>query len=109
MLAAALAAGLFLAVSPQAAWSALVGGLCYVLPNAYMAGRLWLKSGLDPARWVRAAHVSEALKLGLTAICFTVVFVWLKWIHAPALFVGFIAAIITQWLGLLWLGKDRTS
>lgn len=109
LLAAAIVAALFWSVSPQAAASALVGGFCCVLPNAYMAGRLWLKSGLDPRRFVRAAHVAEVLKLGLTALCFTAVFVWLKWIHAPALFAGFIAAIFTQWLGLLWLGRDPRS
>lgn len=109
LLAAAIVAALFWSVSPQAAASALVGGFCCVLPNAYMAGRLWLKSGLDPRRFVRAAHVAEVLKLGLTALCFTAVFVWLEWIHAPALFAGFIAAIFTQWLGLLWLGRNPRS
>lgn len=99
--------GAFLAVDLEAAYSALLGGICCVVPNAYLASRLLLKSGTGDARaFVRAAYVGEAGKLGLTAVLFTLVFVWVKPLAPGALFTGFIAAIAVGWFGLIWVGKD---
>ena len=102
--------GAFLTVDLEAAYSALLGGICCVIPNAYLASRLLLKSGTGDARaFVRAAYVGEAGKLGLTAVLFTLVFVWVKPLNPGALFAGFIAAIATGWLGLIWVGRDPTK
>ncbi len=101
-----IVSGLYLAVDVEAAYSALLGGLCCVIPNTYLASRLYLKSGTPDARaFLRAAYIGEAGKLALTAALFTLIFMWVKPLDAGALFAGFIAAIAMGWLGLIWVGR----
>ena len=97
-------------VGTVAAYSALLGGLICVIPNAYLAGRLLMKSGRGDSRvFLRAAFVGETIKLVLTGSLFALVFINLKPLHAPALFAGFIAAQCVQWIGLIFIGRDRTD
>jgi len=92
------------------AYSALLGGLICVIPNAYLAGRLLMKSGSGDSRvFLRAAFTGEALKLLLTAALFALVFSTIKPLNILALFAGFIAAIMVQWVGLIFIGRGRTE
>ena len=92
------------------AYSALLGGLICVIPNAYLAGRLLMKSGSGDSRvFLRAAFTGEALKLVLTAALFAFVFSTIKPLNILALFAGFIAAIMVQWVGLIFIGRGRTE
>ncbi len=92
------------------AYSALLGGLICVIPNAYLAGRLLMKSGTGDSRvFLQAAFTGEAIKLVLTAALFALVFTNIKPLNVLALFAGFIAAISIQWAGLIFLGRDRTE
>jgi ATP synthase protein I len=50
---------------------------------------------------VRAAYIGELGKLGLTVLMFSIVFVTVKPLSAPALFAGFIAAQLVTLTGLL--------
>ena len=92
------------------AYSALLGGLICVIPNAYLAGRLLMKSGAGDSRvFLQAAFTGEALKLVLTGVLFALVFIYIKPLNVLALFAGFILAICIQWIGLILLGRDRTE
>ena len=58
-----------------AAWSALLGSLVCVLPNAFLGARIVLAGGGGDARkLLRASYVGAAGKLLLTAAGFAVVF-----------------------------------
>ncbi len=92
------------------AYSALLGGLICVIPNAYLAGRLLMKSGAGDSRvFLRAAFTGEALKLVLTGVLFALVFIYIKPLNVLALFAGFIMTICIQWIGLIFIGRDRTE
>ena len=92
------------------AYSGLLGGLICVIPNAYLATRLLMKSGSGDSRvFLRAAFTGEAIKLLLTAGLFMLVFSTVKPLNVLMLFVGFIAAISVQWIGLIFIGRDRTD
>lgn len=100
----------FLFVGTVEAYSAILGGLICVIPNAYLAGRLLLKSGAGDSRvFLRAAFTGEAIKLLLTGALFALVFKYVKPLNVLVLFVGFITAITIQWLGLIFIGRDRTE
>lgn len=92
------------------AYSALLGGLICVIPNAYLAGCLLMKSGSGDSRvFLRAAFTGEAMKLLLTAGLFALVFSYVNPLNVLALFSGFIVAICIQWAGLIFIGRDRTE
>ena len=100
----------FMFVGTVEAYSAILGGLICVIPNAYLAGRLLLKSGAGDSRvFLRAAFTGEAIKLVLTGALFVLVFKYVKPLNVLVLFIGFITAITIQWLGLIFIGRDRTE
>lgn len=90
--------------SIAAAYSALLGGVICLLPNAYFARRMFRHTGARAARQiVRSFYAAETGKLVFTAILFGVSFAAVKGLVAPALFLGFIAVQIVSWLvPLLW-------
>ncbi len=91
----------------DSARSLFAGGAAVALPNAVLAGYLWLK-----ARQVRALSAAtflggEMLKLGGTVLAFYLVMramgeqmVW------PALIVGVIVALKGQWLAVWFTRKS---
>lgn len=85
-----------------AAYSALLGGLIAVLPNAFLGLRLILPRR-DPSAQglLRAAWVGEIGKLALTVLMFTLVFTLVKPLMAAALFVVFIATQMVTLSGFL--------
>ncbi|MEL7451192.1 MAG: ATP synthase subunit I, partial [Pseudomonadota bacterium] len=82
--------------------SVLLGGMICLLPNAFLATRLFVagKSG-DARRVLRAAWVGEIGKLLLTAVMFAWVFVNVQPLNAGLLFGAFIAAQSVVLVGLL--------
>ena len=84
------------------AYSALLGGLTCVLPNAFLALRLVVPRR-DPGAsgLIRAAYIGELGKLALTVLMFSLVFTLVRPLAAGALFVGFIAAFMATFLGFL--------
>ncbi len=75
------------------AYSALLGGLTCVIPNAFLALRLVVpRRDPGPGALVRAAYIGEIGKLALTVLIFTIVFTLVRPLAAGALFAGFIAA-----------------
>ena len=85
-----------------AAVSALCGAGIGLLPNAYMAARLFLRPQLrtDSSAFLKAAFAAEFGKFVMTAVLFAAVFIWLKPLNVPLLFAGFIASLAAWWVGL---------
>lgn len=83
-------------------YSALLGGLTCVIPNAFLALRL-AAPRRDPGAGglVRAAYLGELGKLALTVLMFGVVFTQVEALAAGPLFTGFIAAQLMTAAGFL--------
>lgn len=80
-----------------AGWSAMLGGLVSVIPNAYFAYRLFQYHGAQAAkRIVNSFYKAEAAKLLMTMALFTLVFTTLS-ISALPFFLAFIAVQLVFW------------
>jgi ATP synthase protein I len=107
MLLAAVLWGVFGRV---AGYSAVLGSLICVIPNAFLALRLVVPRR-DPGAQalVSAAWVGEIGKLALTVLFFTLVFTLVKPLSAAALFAGFITTQLVTFTGLLMRHEQDTS
>jgi len=90
-------------------YSALLGSLACVIPNAFLALRLVVPRR-DPGAGalLRAAYIGELGKLGLTVLIFSMVFILVRPLSAAALFAGFIAAQLMTFAGLM-LRDEQTE
>ncbi len=85
----------------QAASSALLGGVVCIVPNAFFAGKLFKYQGARSAKQiVNSFYKGEALKIALSIILFTLVFVWIK-ITPLAFFLSYIIILMTHWFAPL--------
>jgi len=83
-------------------YSALLGSLVCVIPNAFLALRLAVPRRVPGAEaLVQAAYIGELGKLALTVLFFSLVFTLVKPLSAAALFAGFIATQMVTLAGLL--------
>ncbi len=99
---------LFLGVSGRVAgYSALLGGLICVIPNAFLALRLVVpRRDSGPGGLVRAAYIGELGKLALTVLMFSMVFTLVRPLAAGPLFAGFIGAQLMTLAGFLMRDKE---
>lgn len=90
-------------------YSALLGGLCCVIPNAHLALRL-VAPRRDPGAksLLHAAYIGELGKLALTLLMFGGVFALVRPLSPLPLFAGFIACQLATMAGLLFRDQDRT-
>ena len=104
---AVLAVVLWRIYGDVAGYSALLGSLVCVIPNAFLALRLVVPRR-DPGAHalVRAAYIGELGKLALTVLFFGLVFTLVKPLSAAALFVAFIATQLVTLSGLL-MGREQ--
>ena len=85
-----------------AGYSALLGSLICVVPNAFLALRIVVPRRDPGARaLLRAAYIGELGKLALTVLFFGLVFALVRPLSAAALFAGFIATQLVAFSGLL--------
>ena len=103
-----LAAVLWSLFGNVAGYSALLGSLVCVLPNAFLGLRMILPRR-DPGALKRAAWVGEMGKLALTVLFFTLVFTLVKPLNAAALFAGFVVSQLSVFSGLLMRGDTDTT
>ncbi len=89
------------------AYSALLGGLICVIPNAFLALRL-IVPRRDPGAGalMRAAYIGELGKLALTVLMFGTAFVLVRPLAAWPLFAGFIGAQLMTLASLLMRDKE---
>jgi len=102
LIAVALAAVLWGIYGNTAGYSALLGGVTCVVPNAFLALRLVLPREDSGAKaLLGAAWAGEAGKLALTVLLFSLVFTLVRPLSAAALFAGFIVTQLVILTGLL--------
>ena len=91
-------------------YSALLGGLTCVVPNAFLALRLVVPRR-DPGAsgLVRAAYIGEIGKIALTVLMFSLVFTLVRPLAAGPLFTGFIAATFVTFSGFLMRDREDTK
>ncbi len=91
-------------------YSAFLGGLAAVIPNAFLGLRLVVPRG-DPGAGalVGAAWIGEIGKLALTVLIFTLVFTLVRPLSAAALFATFITTQLVIFSGLLMRDEQDTS
>ncbi|WP_228151102.1 ATP synthase subunit I [Tamilnaduibacter salinus] len=88
-------------------YSALTGGLIYVIPNAYFAHRMFRYQGGRQARLVVGSMFrAESIKLALTAVFFAAVFILIEPIHVSALLFTFAVMVAVSPL-LRWLIRPK--
>jgi ATP synthase protein I len=92
-----------------AGYSALLGGLTCVIPNAFLALRLVApRRDAGPRGLVRAAYIGEIGKIALTVLMFSLVFTLVRPLAVGALFTGFIAATLVTFSGFLMRDREDT-
>ncbi|MGB5210303.1 MAG: ATP synthase subunit I [Gammaproteobacteria bacterium] len=106
----ALIAGIALLIGGStAAWSAVLGNLICVIPNAFLALRIVIGGavapGQDPRRMLRASYVGVAGKFLLTAALFAAVFVLVRPLAAGWLFAAFVLTQLVVGVFLL-VGRE---
>ena len=93
--------------SRLAGYSAFIGGLIFVIPNAYFAHRAYRYQG---ARQMHLAvsniFRAESIKLALTAVFFAAVFTLMEPVHVPALLFTF-AVMVVLGTALRWLIRPQ--
>jgi len=106
----ALAAVLWGVFDKVAGYSAFLGSLICVIPNAFLALRLVVPRR-DPGAeaLVGAAWIGEIGKLALTVLFFTLVFTLVRPLSAAALFAGFITTQLVVFSGLLMRNEQDTE
>ena len=96
--------------SQGVALAAFLGGMIVVLPNCYFAFRAFRYRGARAARLiVRSFYAGAAGKMMLTAGMFTLVFVNLKPLNAPAVFLGFAIVQMVNWIVPVVVGKQEAA
>ncbi len=95
----ALAAVLWVVYGNAAGYSALLGSLACVIPNAFLGLRI-MATRRDAKALLRAAWIGELIKLVLTVAIFTLVFALVRPLSAAALFAGFIVTQLVAFSGL---------
>lgn len=92
------------------ALASFLGGMIVVLPNCYFAFRAFRHRGARAARLiVRSFYAGAAGKMLLTAGMFTIVFVNLKPLNAPAVFIGFVVVQTFNWIVPLITGRQEAA
>ncbi len=87
-------------------YSALVGGLVFIIPNGYFAYKVFAYSGAQAARKiVQSFYKGEAVKLILTAVLFTVVFIYVKPLDVLAMFLAYFILLVSNWLIPIVIGR----
>ena len=110
LLGVALAAVFWGVFGKVAGYSAILGSLTSVVPNAFLALRL-LVPRRDPGAQalIGAAWIGEIGKLALTVLFFTLVFTLVRPLNAAALFAGFIATQLVVFSGLLMRSEQKET
>ena len=81
--------------------SALIGGLCAILPALAYVRIAGSVQTVSPAELMRAHYKAEAVKFVLTLLLFGGALAFFKDLSVAGLFGGYIAATSAYWFGLL--------
>jgi len=97
-----VAVGCYLMTDPVAAYSALLGGVVCFLPNLYFAWESFRHQGAQAAKQiVRSFYKAEAVKFGLTAVLFALVFALVRPLNPIYFFLTYVVVQVVHWLSPL--------
>ncbi len=105
---AVLAAVLWPVFGKVAGYSALLGSLACVVPNAFLGLRI-MAPRRDPGALKRAAWIGEIGKLALTVLLFVLIFTRVEPLEAAALFAGFIVSQLAVFAGFFMRNETGTD
>ena len=89
------------------AYSVLLGGAVYILPNIYFVIYVFRDMDQkDPFAIARLFYYGETMKLLLTVVIFALCFALVKPLHAVPLFATYILLMIVNMAGLAILSKN---
>ncbi|MCK5431538.1 MAG: ATP synthase subunit I [Gammaproteobacteria bacterium] len=89
------------------AYSVLLGGAVYILPNIYFVICVFRDMDQeDPFAIARLFYYGETMKLLLTVVIFALCFTLVKPLHAVSLFATYILVMIVNMAGLAILSKN---
>jgi F0F1-type ATP synthase assembly protein I len=89
--------------------SVFLGGLAVVIPYLYFAARMKPVLGnSDSGSFLRAIAIAEVGKLILTAVCCTVVFVWVKPLNGLSFFACMTLVYLIGHMSLIFVTKDTS-
>ncbi|MGM0772521.1 MAG: ATP synthase subunit I [Pseudomonadota bacterium] len=81
--------------SRLAGYSAFMGGLIFVIPNAYFARQMYRYEGARKVHLlVSNMFRAEGIKLALIAVFFAAVFILMEPVHVPALLFTFAVMVV---------------
>lgn len=102
LIAILIASGFFVLGGWKNALSPFLGSIVALLPNCYVAYRLYLSRNWDAKKMVRSFYASESKKILLTAALFAMVF-QIPNVNLLTLLVGYLAVLSVFWFALvLW-------
>jgi len=103
-----IASLLFAYIGSESAYSALLGGLAYILPNVWFVRLAFRDSGRSTPQLILSRfYLGETGKLVLTGIVFALCFLLVKPLHVGALFLTYIMMIIVNLAGLALISAKK--
>ena len=91
---------LVLSVSVASASAVLVGGLAFIIPNAYFIKYVFRYSAADSPRLaLRGFYLGEAIKIIATVLIFTFGFLIIEQLNVPVLVLTYISMLIVNLWG----------
>jgi ATP synthase protein I len=104
-----LAAVVWIWLGSDRAVPTLLGGLIGVVPNTFLAVRLFSPQARRSAKsLLHAGWIGELGKLAIAAALFAVVFAKLRPLHPGYVFAGYIATLVALPLAVLLFGDERS-
>jgi ATP synthase protein I len=99
----------WLAYDEVVAYSLVSGGLIAIVPQAYFAALAFRWQGAKSASAIaRSSYAGEAGKFLLSIAGFALVFAVVRPLNSPAVFVGYLAMLVTQLTGS-WILLTRNQ
>ena len=100
---------LILSVSVASASAVLVGGLAFIIPNAYFIKYVFRYSAADSPRLaLRGFYLGEAIKIIATVLIFTFGFLIIEQLNVPVLVLTYISMLIVNLWGNSKLLSSQT-
>lgn len=94
--------GCWLSGDTVLAYSSLLGGMVCFLPNLYFAWQVFLHQGAQAAKQiVKSFYRAEAVKFGLTAVLFALVFILVRPLNPISFFLTYAVVQVVHWLAPL--------
>lgn len=98
---------LLISVDTVVAYSVVLGGLAFVIPNTFFARYVFRYSAAESVSLaIRWFYIGEAVKIIMTVLIFATCFIWVKPLNVIALFATFLIMMFVNFIGLALLKTE---